>query len=179
MDSIQEKDIEAILPLKEMEQELTNSIIEEQDPQKAKDKLQMFNFYQTKKNLIRVQKYNELLDRVSEQMLARFRERPGEFSNSDLLQYLQTIQNTVDKSIKYVNEVDTAPIININQLNIKQEEELLDRESREKVADALKAIMSFMEKQDQEIIEPDSITIEDKIEKGESLLNGDERDNND
>lgn len=176
MDNISEEDLKAILSLEELEGELSNSIIKEEDPAQAKNKIQMFNFYQTKKNLIRVKRYNELLDKISDQMLARFRERPDEFSNSDLLQYLQTIQNTIDKSVKYMNEADTSPLININQVNIKQEE-VLDRDSRERVADALKAIMSFMKNQNQDVINPENIVI--KEEGGESLLNGDTGDNND
>ena len=81
MADFEEKDIESVLPLEKLEQNLTKEIIEEPDPALIKDKLQVFNFYQTKKNLIRVQKYNELLDRISDQMTKRIEQRPDEFSH--------------------------------------------------------------------------------------------------
>ena len=112
-------------------------------------------------------------------MLKRFNKYHTEFSNDDILKYLQASQLALDKINKNATQLKDIPQITINQVNINQQEDTLDRESRERVADALKAIMSAMNKPHEEVIEPENIIIKDTEIKGESLLNGDTGDNND
>ena len=178
MNEITRDDILDITPINEKTAQITKNLIQEEDFSKLKDLINEFNVNQSKKEALRILKYNSLLDNISEEMLTRFRKHSDEFTNSDLLQYLQAIQGAVEKSNKKLNNVSDAPAITINQVNINQEDSL-DRESRERVADALKAIMSFMNKTDEEIIEPEQVIIEEGNKEGESSLDGDERNNND
>lgn len=47
-------------------------------------------------------------------MIERFDKRPGEFSNSDLLSYLQVTQAAIDKATKSLNLVEETPLIQVN-----------------------------------------------------------------
>ena len=178
MNEITKNDILDIAPIEEKTKNITNEILREEDFNKLKDLINDFNVTQSKKEALRILKYNSLLDNISDEMITRFRKHSDEFTNSDLLQYLQAIQNSVEKSNKKLNNASDIPLITINQLNINQQEDTLDRESRERVADALKAIMAAMNKPQEESIEPENIIIEESRIEGESLLNGDEGNNN-
>lgn len=174
-----EDEIVNLIPLNKENEELANQILAETDLKKTQELTHLFNLNQAKRNAIRVLKLNSLLDKVSDQMIERFEKRPDNFSNTDLLNYMTTVQSSIDRANKSLNLIDESPAIKINVENVNVDAgPVLDRDSRERVADALKAIMSFMEKQNQDVIEPENIIIEEEKEEGESLLNGDERDNN-
>ena len=122
---------------KDLEQEL----LEENDPNKLKDIISLFNVNIQKKQLIRSNKLNDLQDLVYNQMSERIEKKPGEFSNKDLLDYFKVIQDTISKTSSEV-DVENIPIqINQNQLNINMQD-TLSKESKEKVVDALKSIFS-------------------------------------
>lgn len=164
------QDLVDIIPLEKDSADLAQQIIAEKDISKLKDLTYLFNLNQTKKNVLRVLKLNQLLDKVSDQMLDRFSKREHDFSNSDLLNYMTITQNAIDRANKSLNLVDEAPAIQINtQVNINQVEDTLDRESRNKIAEAIKAIMNrvnasdnkdisslISDNQDEIIIESDS-----------------------
>ena len=168
-----EEEIVNLIPLNEENEKLANQILAETDLEKTQELTHLFNLNQAKRNAIRVLKLNSLLDKVSDQMIERFEKRPDNFSNTDLLNYMTTVQNSIDRANKSLNLIDESPAIKINIDNVNVDNgPVLDRESREKVADALKAIMSFMEKQDN-TVEPESIIIEE----GEIEEDNESRDN--
>ena len=81
-------------------------------------------------------------------MVERFEKRPGEFSNTDLLNYLNTVQNSIERANKSLTGIDETPAIKINVENVNvNEEPVLDRESRERISAALKAIMKLTAEQ--------------------------------
>lgn len=134
-----------IIPLDEKTTELAKSIIEETDVDKVKDLTALFNLNQSKRNVLRVMKLNSLLDHVSDAMISRFENRPGEFSNKDLLDYMSTIQNAIDRANKSLELVETAPTISLNQQNVNINVSTLDgfdRESKGRITDAIKAILA-------------------------------------
>lgn len=132
-----------VTPLKEKTEEVANQIIAEDDTDKVKDLTHLFNLLQAKKNVLRVMQLDGLLDHVSEAMLARFEKRPDEFSNSDLISYMNTLQTAIEKSSKSVNMVEESPAIVVNntQVNLGDTQDTLSRESREKVADFIKKVL--------------------------------------
>lgn len=132
-----------IIPLQQEEAEVAHRIIEERDIDKVKDLAHLFNLNQSKKNLLRVIKLNSLLDKVSDQMIERFEKTPGAFSNKDLLDYMQVTQAAIDRANKSLELIDETPAIQLqqnNQVNINVVD-TLDRESRERITDAVKAIL--------------------------------------
>lgn len=153
-------------------------IINETSPDKLNELINLFNIHETKKSTVRAIKYNTLLDSISDEMLKRFDKYHNEFSNDDILKYLQASQLALDKINKNASQIKDIPQITINQVNINQTDDTLDRESREKVAEALKAIMAVMNNPNEDIIEPENIIIEESELKGEPLLNGDDGNNN-
>lgn len=143
-----------VTPLKEKTEEVANQIIAEDDTDKVKDLTHLFNLLQAKKNVLRVMQLDGLLDHVSEAMLTRFEKRPDEFSNSDLISYMNTLQTAIEKSSKSVNMVDESPAIVVNntQVNLGDTQDTLSRESREKVADFIKKVIENSQKSEDIII---------------------------
>ena len=147
------KDLSKTLDLISLDDE-TNSIaqriIDESDLDEVKKLTQLFNLNQSKKNAMRVLKLNSLLDKVSDQMIERFEKKPGEFSNSDLLNYLTVTQNAIDRANKSLNLVEDTPAIQLqqnNQINVN----IIDgmsRDSKEKVTDAVKSILAKIQLMD-------------------------------
>lgn len=130
-------------------EELVTQIVDENDLDKLRNITQLFNVNQAKKNALRIIKLNSLLDSVSDQMMERFEKRAGEFTNKDLLDYMTVIQNAIDRANKSLNLIDETPAISINNnVNINVEDSF-DRQSRAKIAEAVQAILSRIESNDE------------------------------
>lgn len=135
-------EISSLAKLNLKSSEIVQDIVEEDNVDNLKTLINLFNIQETKKDTLRVLKYNDLLDKVSEEMNRRFDKNKNMFTNDDLLKYLQVIQGVSSKTSKLVSSIEDAPNIIINQVNIQKEEEPLTRESREKIENALKSILS-------------------------------------
>ena len=133
-----------LVPLNEATQDLAQQVIDEKDVDRTKDLVQLFNLNVAKKNVIRILKLNGLLDSVSDTMIDRFEKHPGEFSNEDLLKYMQVIQQSIDNANKNLNLVDQTQAITLNQNNQVNVNiiDTFDRDSKERIADAIKAILN-------------------------------------
>lgn len=134
------------IPLDQDTTELAQQIIEEKNLDNLQNLTHLFNLNQAKKNVLRVMKLNQLLDKVSDQMIERFDKTPDNFSNADLLNYMQVTQSAIDRANKSLNLVDETPAIQVNtQINVNANADgldLLDRESKGRVAEAIKGILN-------------------------------------
>lgn len=140
--------------------QLAQHILDESDVEKVKELTQLFNLNQAKKNVLRVMKLNGLLDTVSDKIIDRFDKFPDNFSNDDLIKYLQVTQTAIEKANKNLNLVDETPIIQVNhnnQLNVNISE-TLDRDSRERVLAFVKAAL-----QQNTAEETDFVEIEEEV----------------
>lgn len=139
----EEKNIVPAESLDLQAQDVVSDIISEQDGSKLRDLTALFNLVQSKKNIVRAAKFSELLDKISDQMLERVSKHAGEFNNRDLLDYLQTIKATLDKTDNYMDIIkNPVPIIQQNNsVNINMGDDNISRESRERVAEAIRAIL--------------------------------------
>lgn len=148
--------------------DVANDIVEEDNIENLKKLMQLFNLNQAKKNALRVMKLNSLLDKVQDSMIDRFEKRPGEFSNTDLINYMNTVQSAVDRANKSLTLIDESPIITLNQVNVNvNEDPILNRESREKITNAINALMKLnLENKEQQV--ENIIIEEEKEENGES-----------
>lgn len=144
--------------------ELTDRILNETDIEQLDKIKSIFDLNIKKKEILRVNKLNELQDLTVEEMSNRLQKRSGEFSNQDLLGYFKTIQETISKSDTSLDSVDTAAIKVIqNQLNINvNSEPELNRESKEKVLEAIRAILNKPIISEESNIE-DIVSIEEDI----------------
>ena len=137
------------LSSEEFQKSLIEKIIDSQTKEELQNHLDLFNLAQSKNNVLRVIKLNDLLQKVEDQAIERFNKRPDQISNRELLEYLQVVSTQIEKSQKTVNEtINEKPLIQItnnkNELNI-QTGPTLNAESREKVIDAFSMIMKQLE----------------------------------
>ena len=132
--------------LDEVSKSLVDQIVDEQDPDKLKNLVSLFNVNQSKKNLVRAEMFSRLMDKISMQMMERFEKKPGEFSNKDLLDYLSAVRSAIDKNDINVDNMPTPVIQNNTQVNISVD--TLDRNSKERVADVVKSILSKLSSYD-------------------------------
>lgn len=131
-------------------EDIANGIMQEKDPDKLKNLVQLFNLNLSKKSVARSISISNLIDHVTDQMGERLTKRADEFSNLELINYLKVLQDSLDKSSKAMEQVNEAPVINFTQnnntVNIGQGDSTgIDRESRERIMDAVSAYLSSIQ----------------------------------
>ena len=122
---------------------LMKDILEEQDPNKTKDLVDLFNWHMSKKNVLRIQKLNNLYDSITDQMVERVDKRADQFSNSDLLDYVKTIQSAIDINTKNLSNVQEPPMIvhqNNTQINVNLADSF-DSEAKARILAAVQATL--------------------------------------
>ncbi len=138
--------------------DIAQKILDAEDLDELKDLTALFNINNQKRNALRILKMNNLLDDVTDNIIQRFEKNPHNFSNDDLLKYLQVTENAIDRATKNLNMVEETPAIQMmqnNQVNININDGL-DRESRLRVTDTVKQILnklSTMTDSDNSVIE--------------------------
>lgn len=128
--------------LDKMSEDLVSKIVEEQDSDKLKDLVNLFNVNQSKKNIVRAEVFSRLLDKISLQMVERFDKKPGEFSNKDLLEYLTAVRTAIDKTDILPENMNIPIIQNNTQVNVNIDNNELNRESKERIANAVTSILA-------------------------------------
>lgn len=138
-----------LVPLDSETRKIAQQILDEHDVDRVKDLTNLFNLNAQKRNVMRVMKMNELLDKVTDQVMERFEKTPANFSNDDLIKFMQVTETSIERANKSLNLVEQTPAIQYqqnNQVNINIGSEL-DRESRQRVTDTVQAILSRMRTQ--------------------------------
>lgn len=128
-----------------------------------------FKINDTKKNVFRVNKLNDLLDKITEEASARFKNRPGEMSNKEVIDYMNAVSNQIDRSKNTLNQIKDVNLTQINNtvnVNIDKKEASLNRESREKVIDFIKNILAQANQEKHDSVIIDTTTEEIKEEEG-------------
>lgn len=146
-----------LLSLTTPTEELTNRILSEEDIDEFNKIKNLFDLNMKKKEILRLNKLNDLQDLTVNEMSERLSKKSGEFSNQDLLGYFKTIQDTIGKSNTSMDDVDMSSIRVIqNQLNINiNKDNQLPRESKQKVIEVINSILSKAESLDNVIdVEP-------------------------
>ena len=129
---------------------IVNDIIETDNTEDIKTLTNMFNLNMAKKNMLRLLKLYGLLDDLSDVAVERLQKCPDEITNKELMDFLNIIQNLIDKSTKSVDIVNTTPMIQINTQNNtlitgSGEPLNLTKESRDKVLEAVAQIRGMLE----------------------------------
>lgn len=126
------------------EQALVAKIIEAPDRDELQKQFDLFNINQSKKNALRIVKLNSLLDKVEDQAIERFQKRPDQVSNKELLEYMNVISGQIDRAQKHVDSISVMPAIAVTAqktdvtINVGSD---LDRDSKERVMDAISALL--------------------------------------
>lgn len=138
--------------------EIALKIQEEPDASKSKELIDLFNWNLSKKQISRVAKLDELFDDVTDQMILRFKNKPDQFSNDDLLNYMKTVQGAMENTSKHIDDLPEAPKIiqNNTQININGVEQF-DRDSRARILAAVQATLAAAQ-------QPEVIEYEDKTD---------------
>lgn len=134
-----------LTPLDSATRNIAQEILNEQNVDKVRDLTHLFNLNAQKRNVMRVIKMNDLLDKVTNQVIERFEKTPDNFSNEDLIKYMQVTENAIDRANKNLNLVEDTPPIQYqqnNQVNINIVD-TLDRDSKERVLEYVNNIMKL------------------------------------
>ena len=147
------------------DKEIALKIQEEPDASKSKELIDLFNWNLSKKQISRVAKLDELFDDVTDQMILRFKNKPDQFSNDDLLNYMKTVQGAMENTSKHIDDLPEAPKIiqNNTQININGVEQF-DRDSRARILAAVQATLAAAQ-------QPEVIEYEDKTDISEGNSN--------
>ena len=133
-----------------VDEQLIEEILQETDAEKLKDLTNLFNIFQTKREVLRVNKLNDVQDALVQQMLDRLEQQPHNFDNKDIALWVKTVQLAKESSRQSLEKVEAIPTIvhqNNTQVNINVEESL-SRESRERVLSVLNTILGKNAKND-------------------------------
>ena len=133
------------IALEESSISLVQNIINTDNVDELKTLTKMFEINQAKKNALRVIKLNNLLDKVNDQAIERFEKRPYEISNKELLDYMKVVGDEIERSQDMISKIDNSPAIQINQqnnsINVNVGENAIDRDSKERVIDAINQLL--------------------------------------
>lgn len=146
-------DLKVTTPLNELEILLMN----ENDPDKIQDIVDLFNVNLRKRDIVRSVKLSEAQDRVVDQMLDRVTHEAEGLSTKEIIMYHDTIQKTLDKS---TTNISNMPQIQINNINVQDEAPKFNKESRSKIVNAVNTII----KQSQNNSESVTELSEDEVE---------------
>ena len=139
--------------------DLINQIIVESDTTKAKDLTTLFNVNQNKKALIRTSKLSELYDILTEQALIRFRNKPDEISNQELLAFLKVLQDLLERSQKQATGTEEKPLITINsQTNNIGDGLPKTKESRDKISSVIVDILKNLNSE-KDVVDADVVDL--------------------
>ena len=179
-----EEDTNLINTVKEKDNELIDTILQETDVDRLKDLTHVFNAFQAKRQILRVNALNDVQDALVAQMARRLQETPNNFNNNDIAMWMKTVQQTLDSAQNSVKSIDDVPAIvnqNNTQINVNVEDNL-SRESREKIMDALQAILGSVENAGKEIVSYDDNEVQEgnsiEINLGDSDNYGNKEDSN-
>jgi hypothetical protein len=154
------------IALEESSISLVQNIINTDNVDELKTLTKMFEINQAKKNALRVIKLNNLLDKVNDQAIERFEKRPYEISNKELLDYMKVVGDEIERSQDMISKIDNSPAIQINQqnnsINVNVGGEKIDRDSKERVIDAVTQLLKAVRSPVQE--EPVVIDLTNKKE---------------
>lgn len=137
------QEIVDLSPLDKKIKGLVTDIMDEQDPSKTKDLVELFNWNISKKNVARIEKLNNLYDSITDQMIERVDKRADQFSNSDLIDYVKTIQSAIDVNTKNLAQVQEPPLIvqqNNTQINVNVAD-TFDRDAKARILAAVEATL--------------------------------------
>lgn len=147
-------------------QRLVGELTFERDKQKMQAIEQQFNDIQRKKQLARVSKLSDVQDMLTDQFFQRISQRPDEISNKEMLDGMKVVQDLMEKNLKQAETIEEIPqLIQINQTEVNVGNNL-NRDSREKVKNAVLDILNNINKvqstpTDTQIIEADFTEEED------------------
>lgn len=127
------------------EQDILAKILDAPNRDELQKQFELFNINQSKKNALRIVKLNELLANVEDQAIERFKKRPDQVSNKELLEYMNVISGQIDRAQKHIDSISTTPPISLTAnktdvtINVGAD---LDSDSKTRVMDAVAMLLN-------------------------------------
>lgn len=149
----------------EKQDEILSELVQADDMEKIRDLTHLFNAHQAKRNALRINALNDVQDALVQQMADRLKKTPDNFNNTDIANWMKTVQQVIDTSQKTVEQVDTIPAITYQQTNNTQVNvsvvDSLSRESRTRITDAIQKILQNVQNStDEAVQEADELVAE-------------------
>ena len=158
--------VEASVDLSLESQKLIGELTAEKDKQKMQALEQRFNDIQHKKQLARISKLSDVQDMLTNQFYQRISQRPDEISNKEMLDGMKVVQDLIEKNQKRSEVPEEIPqLIQINQTEVNVGNNL-NRDSRERVKNAVLGILENINKAQPASVESNLIEA-DFVEKEE------------
>ena len=128
---------------------ILDDIVKSESVEDIKNLTQLFNLNTVKKNALRINQLNELMDLANQEALERFKKYAPFMDDKDIANYMKVFQQSLTNAQQIVNSLDEKPTIQLNiQNNINTSEPTLSRESQEKVASTVKTILQYIKEQE-------------------------------
>ena len=146
---------------------ILDDIVKSENVEDIKNLTQLFNLNTVKKNALRINQLNELMDLANQEALERFKKYAPFMDDKDIANYMKVFQQSLTNAQQIVNSLDEKPTIQLNiQNNINTSEPTLSRESQEKVASTVKTILQYIKEQENknQSVESDDYEIVDDEE---------------
>lgn len=143
--------------------DMKNRLMSTSSKKELEEIVSIFNLDIAKKNLMRSAVYSDLVDKVIDEMSKRVEKTPGQFSNKDLLEYMNALQAQLSKNTLENKELPNIAIQQ-NIVNVNSPLSDFDRDSKNRMREVLKNILSATTQGD--IIEDEFVETEDRIERG-------------
>lgn len=148
--------------------DLTLAIAKAESKEELEALYQKFNINNTKKNALRINQLNNLLDQVNQQAVERFNRRPETVSNKEILDYMNAIQNQIERSQRTVDGIKDITAIQVNNtqnntvnIHVKDTDiPYLSKDSRDRITDLVASILQESNKVKNEDIIDITETIE-------------------
>lgn len=129
--------------------DLTLAIAKAESKEELEALYQKFNINNTKKNALRINQLNNLLDQVNQQAVERFNRRPETVSNKEILDYMNAIQNQIERSQRTVDGIKDITAIQVNNtqnntvnIHVKDTDiPYLSKDSRDRITDLVTSIL--------------------------------------
>ena len=141
--NIEEKDFS--VKLEDSSRNIISKIVDENNSDSFKDLVNLFNMNQQKKNILRSNAYSNLLDIIVDELNDRISNNTFLFSNKDLLDSINTINNAINKSSVDVENISIQPIQTNTQINVNVDNKIqLDRDSKERITNVVNTILKSL-----------------------------------
>lgn len=130
--------------------EIVNNIIVSKNEKELSEYIAKFNLIMSKKNLLRVLKVNKLQDAVYDEALDRVENHPDELTHPEIVSYIKATQEALNNSQKSADYSETITPITVNQQNntvnvTVNNDDVMDRRSKERVMEAVKKILNILD----------------------------------
>lgn len=152
----------------ETEKELLAKLETTNDYDEITKIVQELNVQSIKRHAKRQVKLEDLLDTVDNQAVKRWRERPDEFSNKDIIDTTNMIQNAINFSKNIATNKDNATIIQINSTtnNINTEsKDQLSTESKNKILGVVEELLKTCKNNNADVVDVDATEVVEEEKK--------------